>query len=96
MFSGPSEMYILAKDNAIVTWRKLMGPTKVYKTKITHPDTIRGKYGISDTRNATHGSGEKSELAGDALNLLSDIVRDKLYRFGRVHEKGIRHRVSRI
>lgn len=50
-------MYILARENAILKWRELMGPTKVFKAKLTHPDTIRGKYGITDTRNATHGSG---------------------------------------
>lgn len=35
-----------------------MGPTKVYKAQFEAPNTIRGKYGLSDTRNATHGSGE--------------------------------------
>lgn len=34
-----------------------MGPTKVYRAQFEAPDTIRGKYGLSDTRNATHGSG---------------------------------------
>lgn len=34
-----------------------MGPTKVYKAQFEAPDTIRGMYGLSDTRNATHGSG---------------------------------------
>lgn len=34
-----------------------MGPTKVYKTQYEAPDTIRGMFGFSDTRNATHGSG---------------------------------------
>lgn len=33
-----------------------MGPTKVFKTIFTHPDSIRGKFGLSDTRNACHGS----------------------------------------
>lgn len=34
-----------------------MGPTKVFKTIFEAPDTIRGQFGLSDTRNATHGSG---------------------------------------
>jgi nucleoside diphosphate kinase len=50
-------VYILAKENAIAEWRKLMGPTKVYQAIYTHPDSIRGLYGLTDTRNATHGSG---------------------------------------
>lgn len=33
-----------------------MGPTKVFKTMYEQPKTIRGQFGTSDTRNATHGS----------------------------------------
>lgn len=56
-FSGESEVHILAKVNAIQDWRQLMGPTKVYQTIFTHPDSIRGQFGLTDTRNAAHGSG---------------------------------------
>lgn len=34
-----------------------MGPTKIYKTQFEAPETIRGMFGLSDTRNAAHGSG---------------------------------------
>ncbi len=37
-----------------------MGPTKVFKTIYEQPETIRGTYGTTDTRNATHGSGVQS------------------------------------
>lgn len=57
MCSGPSDIYILTDHNAIAKWRQLMGPTKVYQAQYTARDTIRGMYGLSDTRNATHGSG---------------------------------------
>lgn len=33
-----------------------MGPTKVYQAQYVAPNTIRGMFGLSDTRNATHGS----------------------------------------
>ncbi|XP_045476575.1 nucleoside diphosphate kinase 6 [Harmonia axyridis] len=56
MISGPSEMYVLARENAIKQWRDLMGPTKVYKAQFDQPHSIRGEFGLSDTRNATHGS----------------------------------------
>eukprot|EP00088_Acartia_fossae_P054801 TRINITY_DN6325_c0_g1_i8.p1 TRINITY_DN6325_c0_g1~~TRINITY_DN6325_c0_g1_i8.p1 ORF type:complete len:211 (+),score=11.63 TRINITY_DN6325_c0_g1_i8:39-635(+) len=56
MSSGPIHPLILAKENAIQDWRKLMGPTKVFKTRFSDPETIRGKFGLTDTRNATHGS----------------------------------------
>ena len=51
-------MHILARHDAINVWRKLMGPTKVYRAQFTAPDSIRGRFGLSDTRNAVHGSGE--------------------------------------
>lgn len=57
-YSGPSEVYILAREDAIMVWRRLMGPTKVFKCQLTDPDTIRARHGLTDTRNATHGSGK--------------------------------------
>lgn len=57
IFSGPSESYVLARENAIKHWRVIMGPTKVYKAQFDQPLSIRGQYGLSDTRNATHGAG---------------------------------------
>lgn len=54
--SGPIEVLILAGDNVITKWRTLLGPTKVYRAIYTHPNSIRGKFGLSDTRNACHGS----------------------------------------
>lgn len=54
--SGPIEVLVLAGDNAITKWRSLMGPTKVFKTIFSHPESIRGQFGLSDTRNACHGS----------------------------------------
>lgn len=56
MTSGPSEVLILAKHNAILDWRSLMGPTKVYRAQFDAPESIRSQFGLSDTRNATHGS----------------------------------------
>lgn len=101
MSSGPINLHILSKENAIYDWRQLMGPTKVYKwvasrwflnailviwmtcgwwsSQITNwsvaidctnfrsshppnraqheaPDSIRARFGLTDTRNACHGS----------------------------------------
>lgn len=56
MFSGPIEVCILAGDNVISKWRDLLGPTRVYKATYSHPDSIRGRHGLSDTRNVCHGS----------------------------------------
>lgn len=56
MSSGPISTHILARENAIAEWRKLMGPTKVFKTIHEEPGSLRGQFGLTDTRNSTHGS----------------------------------------
>lgn len=56
MSSGPMTAMILAKANGIAHWRELMGPTKTYRARDIAPTSIRALYGISDTRNAAHGS----------------------------------------
>lgn len=43
--------------NAIDVWRKMLGPTKVYRAQFDEPYSLRGLFGISDTRNVAHGSG---------------------------------------
>lgn len=63
MSSGSVHAHILAlpsntpnDTNAIKVWRDLMGPTKVMKTRYTEPNSIRGSFGLTDTRNCSHGS----------------------------------------
>nr|CAG4638155.1 EOG090X0HUX [Chydorus sphaericus] len=63
MKSGPVQAYVLAHYDAINAWRKLMGPTKTYKSQFEDPSSIRGTFGLTDTRNSTHGS----DSAGSAL-----------------------------
>ncbi|KAK2517197.1 Nme6 [Columba guinea] len=46
----------LVLENAIPLWRSLMGPTKVFRARNSVPDSIRGAYGLTDTRNTAHGS----------------------------------------
>lgn len=62
MTSGPSALFILARQDAIKKWREMMGPTKVYRAQFEAPDTIRGRFGLSDTRNATHGSDSETSV----------------------------------
>ncbi|KAF7998385.1 hypothetical protein HCN44_009783 [Aphidius gifuensis] len=68
MCSGPSDIHILARENAISKWRQIMGPTKVFYAQYSHPQSIRGKYGLTDTRNATHGS-DSQESAEREMNI---------------------------
>ncbi|XP_060554793.1 nucleoside diphosphate kinase 6-like [Ruditapes philippinarum] len=67
MSSGPISTHILARENAIAEWRKLMGATKVFKTIHEDPNSIRGQFGLTDTRNSTHGS-DSDETALKEMN----------------------------
>ena len=60
MTSGPCMALALAGPDAIQRWRQMLGPTKVYEGKWEepHPVGLRAQYGVSDTRNGFHGSGE--------------------------------------
>jgi nucleoside-diphosphate kinase len=53
MTEGPILAMILEGENAIRRWRDLMGPTDATKAP---KDTLRGTFGASIERNATHGS----------------------------------------
>ncbi|XP_068432591.1 nucleoside diphosphate kinase 6 [Clinocottus analis] len=56
MSSGPMRAYLLAREDAIHHWRELMGPTKVFRARYNSPTTLRAQFGLTDTRNTTHGS----------------------------------------
>jgi len=51
-----SRSYVFTKKNAIVEWRRLMGPTNVDAAKKDAPKSIRALYGEDMTKNAVHGS----------------------------------------
>ncbi|MCB9569751.1 MAG: nucleoside-diphosphate kinase [Myxococcales bacterium] len=53
MTEGPIVAMVLEGEGAIRRWRDLMGPTDATKAP---KDTLRGTFGTSIERNATHGS----------------------------------------
>ena len=63
MSSGQCQPLILARPGAIGHWRQLMGPTKVFSTRFTQPASIRGQFGLTDTRNSGHGSDSEQTAA---------------------------------
>jgi len=63
MKSGPIHTYILAHTDAIQSWRNLMGPTKTFRSQYEAPTSLRGSFGLSDTRNSTHGSDSPTSVA---------------------------------
>ena len=67
--SGPVIALALEGDDVIARWRALIGPTKVSKVKFENPDCFRHDYGVTDTRNAFHGS-DSMDNAFDELSII--------------------------
>jgi len=67
--SGPVIALALEGDDVIARWRALIGPTKVSKVKFENPDCFRHDYGVTDTRNAFHGS-DSMDNAFDELSIV--------------------------
>ncbi|KAJ0411250.1 hypothetical protein ATCC90586_004166 [Pythium insidiosum] len=56
MTSGDIVAMQLARPRAVPLWRALMGPTNSAVARATHPWTLRARFGVDGTQNATHGS----------------------------------------
>jgi len=56
MSSGPVVALALAKPAAIRAWRVLCGPTNTAVARRDKPASLRARFGVDGTRNATHGS----------------------------------------
>ena len=80
MTSGPITTHILARHDAIPLWRQMMGPTKVFKTIYQEPQSIRGRFGLTDTRNSTHGSDSEESAKKEIEFFFPEFDIDKWYR----------------
>lgn len=80
MSSGHVSAHILAKQDAINSWRKLMGPTKVLKTVHEEPHSIRGRFGLTDTRNAAHGSDSEESARREIHFFFPDFDIEEWYK----------------
>nr|XP_039258237.1 nucleoside diphosphate kinase homolog 5-like [Styela clava] len=56
MSSAPIIVMVLSKEDAIESWKNLIGPANPFKARETHPRSLRDSYGKDQTRNAVHGS----------------------------------------
>ncbi|NXU90190.1 NDK6 kinase, partial [Xiphorhynchus elegans] len=79
MASGPMWAYILAHENAVPLWRSLMGPTKVFRARYSDPDSIRGAYGLTDTRNTTHGSDSRASASREIAFFFPEFDEQRWY-----------------
>ncbi|XP_033644998.1 nucleoside diphosphate kinase 6-like [Asterias rubens] len=80
MSSGPLSAHILARHDAIAHWRHLMGPTKTFRAKHDAPDSLRARFGLTDTRNATHGSDSPETAKIEMEFFFPDFNVDDWYR----------------
>lgn len=64
--SGPVVVACIEGENAVASFRELMGATD---PKLAGPETIRGKYGVSVLANAIHGS-DSDEAAAREIELV--------------------------
>jgi nucleoside-diphosphate kinase len=58
----------LVRDDAIKSWRGLLGPTNTQKAKDEAPNSLRARFGTDGTRNACHGS-DSTESAERELGI---------------------------
>jgi len=79
MSSGPINLHVLSKENAIYDWRQLMGPTKVYKAQHEAPESLRARFGLTDTRNACHGSDSSVSALKEIEFFFEDFDVNKWY-----------------
>lgn len=56
MTSGPIVAMEVIGDEAIASWRKLLGPTNSSVARSDSPESIRARFGTDGTKNAAHGS----------------------------------------
>lgn len=74
--SGPINPMILAHPFAVTKWRELMGPTRTYQAQVLAPYSIRGMYGLTDTRNSTHGSDSEESARREIMFFFEDFEPD--------------------
>ncbi|KAM4796897.1 nucleoside diphosphate kinase homolog 7 isoform 2-T2 [Rhinophrynus dorsalis] len=56
MTSGPIVAMEVIGDEAVSSWRKLLGPTNSSTARSESPQSIRARFGTDGTKNAAHGS----------------------------------------
>ena len=63
MTSGEIYALKLRRENGILAWRSLMGPTNAEQARKDSPSCIRALYGKDVQENATHGSDSEASSA---------------------------------
>lgn len=73
MSSSPIYALVIAKNDAISSWRSLIGKASVYRTIYSDPNSLRSRFGLTDTRNAVHGSDSEATFRREASFFFPDF-----------------------
>ncbi|KAB1223373.1 putative nucleoside diphosphate kinase 5 [Morella rubra] len=76
--SGPVLVMVLKKENAVVDWRALIGPTDAREAKITHPHSIRAMCGLDSEKNCVHGSDSTQSAQREISFFFKEVSADRL------------------
>ncbi|KAG5445754.1 NME NM23 member 5 [Clonorchis sinensis] len=78
MSSGPISVLVLAKENAVMSWQKLIGPANSVKARSLAPTSLRALYGIDDQQNALHGSDSIASAEKEIRFFFQDTVMEPI------------------
>jgi hypothetical protein len=65
---------VLCKENAVKTWRDLLGPANSKRAKEEKPNSFRAEFGVDSKKNALHGSDSSSLAAKDIAYFFSPNI----------------------
>lgn len=76
MTSGEVLALILAGEDAISHWRRVLGPTQVSRARQEAPESLRARFGdpTNDSRNAAHGSDSQTSAHREVKFFFPDLT----------------------
>ncbi|XP_071559929.1 nucleoside diphosphate kinase homolog 5 [Temnothorax nylanderi] len=82
MSSGSIIVFVLAKENAVEEWKRLIGPTTVAEARLYFPDSIRARYGRKgdNIKNAVHGSCGRERAEKEIHFFFPEFITEPLLR----------------
>ncbi|KAK9855785.1 hypothetical protein WJX84_005017 [Apatococcus fuscideae] len=78
MTSGPLYAMVLGREDAVKSWRGLMGPTNSLTAREQQPTCLRALYGTNGTQNATHGSDSSASANREIAFFFPELQPDAL------------------